>query len=94
MLTGMRPFRGILVTDGWGGRQEQPVIVEGETPKRYRVRAVNAELRLPRGGGVLKVLRSGTVLVPKYAVRASSPSEFAAGITEGIAPVSVAKNDQ
>ncbi len=61
--------RGLLVTDGWGGRQYQVVTIEGETPKRYRVRAVNEELRLPsRGHGVLKVLRSGTVLVPKSAV--------------------------
>jgi len=67
------PRRGTLVTDGWGGRYEQPVIVEAETPKRYRVRAVNQELRLPRGRGVLKVLRSGTVLVPKYAVRLETP---------------------
>jgi hypothetical protein len=64
------PKRGVLVTDGWGDRQEQPVIVEGETPQRYRVRAVNEELRLPlRGNGVRLILRSGTVLVPKNAVR-------------------------
>lgn len=61
--------RGVLVTEGWGGRQRQLVVIEGETPKRYRVRAVEEELRLPsRGHGVRKVLRSGTVLVPKYAV--------------------------
>lgn len=61
---------GTLVIDGWGGRLSQPVIVEGETPTRYRVRAVNEELRLPsRGHGLRLVLRSGTVLVPKHAVR-------------------------
>ncbi len=61
---------GVLVIDGWAGRQEQPVVIEGETPKRYRVRAVEEQLRLPsRGQGVRIVLRSGTVLVPKTAVR-------------------------
>jgi hypothetical protein len=62
--------RGILVMDGWGGRSYQPVVIESETPKRYRVRAVGESLRLPsRGHGVRIILRSGTVLVPKYAVR-------------------------
>lgn len=62
--------RGELVIDGWGGRSYQPVVIEGETPKRYRVRAVGEKLRLPlRGNGVRIVLRSGTVLVPKCAVR-------------------------
>lgn len=64
---GMR--RGVLLADGWGGRQRQAVIIEGETPKRYRVRAVGDALRLPsRGQGVRIILRSGTALVPKYAV--------------------------
>jgi hypothetical protein len=60
----------VLLIDGWAGRTAQPVIIEGETPKRYRVRAIADELWLPsRGNGVRKILRSGTVLVPKYAVR-------------------------
>lgn len=58
-----------LHTDGWGGRQRQHCLVVGETAKRYRVRALpGSELRLPRGSGVLKVLSSGTYLVPKTAV--------------------------
>lgn len=62
--------RGLLVIDGWEGRTYQPVVIEGETPKRFRVRAVNESLRLPsRGRGVRIILRSGTVLVPKSAVR-------------------------
>jgi hypothetical protein len=59
----------ILHTDGWGGRQQQRCFVVGETTKRYRVRAyTGGELRLPRRGGVLKVLSSGTYLVPKTAI--------------------------
>lgn len=64
------PQRGALLMDGWEGRTEQLVIVEGETPQRYRVRAVGEKLRLPHGrSGVRWVLRSGTALVPKHAVR-------------------------
>lgn len=60
---------GLLVIDGWAGQSRQPVVIEGETPTRYRVRAVDEELRLPlRGRGVRIVLRSGSVLVPKHAV--------------------------
>lgn len=62
--------RGVLLIDGWEGRSAQPVIIEDETPQRYRVRAVNEQLRLPsRGNGVRIILRGGTVLVPKHAVR-------------------------
>lgn len=64
------PRRGVLLTESWGDLYRQPVVVEAETPKKFRVRAANAELRLPRrGNGILIVLRSGTVLVPKSAVR-------------------------
>lgn len=64
-----QPREAVLHTDGWGGRQRQPCFVVGETPKRYRIRApLGCELRLPRGHGVLKVLSSGTYLVPKTAV--------------------------
>lgn len=70
------PRRGVLMIDGWGGRSYQPVVVEAETPKRYRVRAVEEKIRLPlRGNGVRIVLRSGTVLVPKTAVRFLVPRE-------------------
>jgi hypothetical protein len=70
LVASLRARRGVLVIDGWGGRSYQPVIIEGETPKKYRVRAVEEKLRLPlRGNGVRIILRSGTVLVPKHAVR-------------------------
>jgi len=71
-MKGTPPMKrnGWLVMDGWAGRNEQPVTIEGETRTRYRVRAVEEQLRLPsRGLGVRIILRSGTVLVPKTAVR-------------------------
>jgi len=56
---------GVLVLTGWHGRSEVPVVVIGDTPKRYRVRLL-ADTRLPSR-------RRGTtgdeVLVPKTAVR-------------------------
>lgn len=69
-LASGEPRPAILHTDGWGGRQQQACVVIGETPKRYRVRAVlGSELRLPfRGSGIRKILPSGSALVPKSAV--------------------------
>jgi hypothetical protein len=66
----MNERSAILHTEGWGGHQKQFCVVVGETAKRYRVRALHgSELRLPRrGGAVLKVLSSGTYLVPKTAI--------------------------
>ena len=60
----------IVHLDGWGGRTEQPCVVVGETPKRYRVRAKwNSELRLPKGRhGLTLILYPGTHLVPKRAI--------------------------
>lgn len=64
----------ILHTDGWGGHQRQPCVVVGETPKRYRVRAlVGGELRVPSGRGVIKILYPGTRLAPKHAVTFEVP---------------------
>lgn len=65
-----QPRMAYLHTDGWAGRQRQACVVIGETPKRYRVRAVaGSELRLPRGKqGIVKILPSGSHLVPKPAV--------------------------
>lgn len=65
------PHDATLHTEGWGGRQQQPCIVVGETPQRYRVRARPGEyLRLPRGRhqSVLQVHAPGTYLVPKRAI--------------------------
>ena len=55
-----------LCTDGWAGRNEQACIVIGETPKKYRIRAV-MRTRMP---GRCRWLYTGeTALVPKSAVR-------------------------
>lgn len=65
----------VLYTDGWGGRQRQACLVVGETPKRYRIRALpGGELRLPlRKTGITKIFYPGTTLVPKYAVTFDDP---------------------
>lgn len=64
------PRTATLHTHGWGGYQQQPCIVVGETPKRYRVCAPRGrELRLLlRGKGLRIILSSGTYLVRKFAV--------------------------
>ena len=64
------PARGTLHLDGWGGRTSQSCVVVSETPKRYRVMAVDQEgLKVrTRGRGLLTVYRPGTYLVPKHAV--------------------------
>lgn len=57
--------RGCLHLDGWAGRHKQEVEVIGETPKRYRIRAIR-ETKL---AGRSRYLRSGeTALVPKAAL--------------------------
>lgn len=64
------PRSAVLHLDGWGGRTQQHCIVIAETPKRYRVRAINGgELRVPtRGQGLLLIHWPGTYLVPKRAI--------------------------
>ena len=58
---------GVLVLDGWAGRTEQPVLIVGETPKRYRIACVDKPVKL---GGRNRWLNPGsTALVPKSAVR-------------------------
>ena len=66
-------WEGVLLTGGWSGPLEQPVIIIGETPKRYRIRACQ-RTRLPGRSGVpVCWLYTGeTALVPKYAVRIST----------------------
>ena len=52
-----------LHVDGWAGRRDLPVVVIGETEKRYRIRA-SAGMALPG-----RWLAEGqTALVPKLAV--------------------------
>ena len=59
----------ILCLDGWAGRLEYPVEIIGETPKRYRIRAL-VDIKRPHGkNGVHILLKGGSMLVPKYAVR-------------------------
>lgn len=61
------PREATLCLDGWAGRSEQAVLVVGETPKRYRIRAVVDNTRMQ---GNWRSLKAGQeALVPKYAVR-------------------------
>lgn len=57
--------QAFVCVDGWAGRGQIPVLVVGETAKRYRVRAVERDTKLPR-----RILQAGEeTTVPKYAVR-------------------------
>jgi|GEM_PF-3593410 len=62
------PQTGLLVLDGWAGLRKHPVLILGETPKRYRIACVDdTPVRL---AGHHRWLRPGqTALVPKYAVQ-------------------------
>lgn len=55
-----------ICMDGWGGRTEQAVLVIGETPKRYRIKAV---MRTKLAGRSRWIYVGETALVPKHAVR-------------------------
>lgn len=60
--------KAIVAVDGWAGRSEIPVIIIGETPKRYRVRLDSDKPEKLAGRNVWR--QPGEVfLVPKYAVR-------------------------
>ena len=62
--------RAFLWTDGWAGRCHHPVLVVGETARRFRIRVrkPNQWIRLPSGG----TLRDGeTASVSKCAVTMS-----------------------
>lgn len=55
-----------LRMDGWAGRHDYAVMVVGETPKKYRIKAV-MDTKLPR-----RMLRAGDeALVPKHAIKFS-----------------------
>jgi hypothetical protein len=63
------PRAAYLCLDGWAGRSEQAVMVVGETPKRYRIRAVMDGTRMQ---GNWRQLKAGQeALVPKRAIRFS-----------------------
>ena len=61
------PLRyGYVRVQGWHGTTETRVLIVGETPKRYRIQAINT-LKL---GGRNRWLDAGcTAFVPKRAVR-------------------------
>lgn len=56
----------VVCTDGFEGRREHPVVVVGETPKKYRVR-----LNLDHAQRIGRSIRypGENFLVPKGAVR-------------------------
>lgn len=57
------PAKGILIINGWAGRREIPVLIVGETPKRYRIQAIQP-IKL-----VGRYIESGeTNLVPQNAI--------------------------
>ena len=60
------PWRGLLCLNGMSGYHETPVLVVGETPKQYRVEAIE-RMRL---AGRMRWLNPGErVLVPRYAIK-------------------------
>lgn len=61
---GTMPRQGYLAMDGWAGRHDYAVLVIGETPRKFRIRAV-IETKLRR-----RWLSVGEeALVPKSSVR-------------------------
>lgn len=59
------PKRGQLFTRGWAGLSSTVVLVIGETPKKYRIRAI-METKLAGRNRWLKPAE--TTLVPKSAI--------------------------
>lgn len=54
---------GYVNTDGWAGRLKWKCLIVGETPKRFRIKALE-QIKLPR-----KWLEVGEEwLVPKYSI--------------------------
>lgn len=60
------PRQAYICLDGWAGRSEQAVLVIGETPKRYRIKAV---MKTFLAGRSRAMVAGDTALVPKHAVR-------------------------
>lgn len=57
---------GYLRLDSFAGRSERKVEIVSETPKRYRIRAIEAT----KLAGRQRWIQPGeTALVPKYAIR-------------------------
>lgn len=59
------PHFGLLCLDGWHGRSEDRVLIVGETPKRYRIRAIE----WTRLAGRRSIEVGQEALVPKRAVK-------------------------
>ena len=55
-----------LLLEGWAGNTEQACLVIGETPKRYRIKAI---ARTKLGGRCRWIYAGETALVPKQAIR-------------------------
>lgn len=62
---------GYLQLDGWAGRRDHKVEVVGETPHKYRIRAIE---RTKLAGRQRWINPGETALVPKYAVRDVGPA--------------------
>jgi len=54
-----------LRLDGWAGRWDEPVVVIGETPTRYRIRA---DVRVRLAGPHRYLCPGATTLVPRRAI--------------------------
>lgn len=65
-MTEFGEWQGELGLTGWWGRTWTPVIVIGETPKRYRIKAVE---RMKLAGRCRWLEAGKTTLVPKHAIR-------------------------
>jgi len=60
------PWRGLLCLNGMSGYHEMPVLVVGETPKQYRIEAIE-RMRL---AGRMRWLNPGErAPVPRYAIK-------------------------
>lgn len=66
--------RGVLILDGWTGRTDTPVVIVGETPKRFRITPPgDAAVKL---AGCSRWLQPGQVAsVPKTAIRVCKHEE-------------------
>lgn len=59
-------------TNGWAGRVWHPVVVIGETPKRYRIKSRDGKAYTFAANR--KLAEGASMLVPKHAVRFEQPT--------------------
>lgn len=62
------PWAGWLHTDSFAGSDKQPVLVVGETPQRYRIKADNGGKAVKLAGRSRWINGIQEALVPKSAV--------------------------